>query len=102
MLCTHNVHRRALVESLNPGLKFRLHGGVIARNITYDVCIRRTDQLRDIKDVRCLPTNPVIGQVVGNVVARRTRPHYNCLLSSVFLSRRIFKSVDGLALEIFL
>ena len=91
-----------MVESLNPGFRFRLHEDVIARNITYDVCIKGIDELSDIKDAKYSPTNSMIGQVVGNVVTRRTRPHDNCFLSSVFLSRRIFESVDNLALEIFL
>jgi len=47
-------------------------------------------------------TDTMIGQVVGNIVTRGSRPDDNYLLPNVFLRSRISKGVDGLALEFFL
>lgn len=50
----------------------------------------------------CSPTDTMIGQVVGNVVARSGRPNDNCLLSDVLFPSRVFKGVDDLPFELFL
>ena len=47
-------------------------------------------------------TDTMIGQVVGNIVTRGSRPDDNYLLPNVFLRGRVFKGVHDLALEHFL
>jgi hypothetical protein len=76
--------------------------GIITCWLTYDVYTRKKNELSRIGHVRRSPTDSVVGQVMGDVVARRSRSNDNDLPPNVFLGSRVFEGMDNLALKLFL